>query len=71
MVMMLSFAAAPIPPKVRAPRNNSYEVANADQMFAAMQMLPQKSVMGRRPKISAAGTMMKFAYPSAITQAPV
>lgn len=71
IVMMLSFAAAPKPATIRAPRNDSYDVASADQIFAAMQIPPQSRVIGRRPKISAAGTMMKFAYPSAMTQAPV
>ena len=71
IVMMLSFAAAPRPATIRAPRNDSYDVASADQIFAAIQMPPQSSVIGRRPKMSAAGTMMKFAYPSAMTQAPV
>jgi hypothetical protein len=68
---MLSFAAAPKPAITRAPRKDSYDVASADQIFATIQIQPQMRVIGRRPKISAAGTRMKFAYPSAMTQAPV
>lgn len=71
IVMILSLAAAPSPPSTRAPKKDLYEVAVADQILEAMQMRPQMRVVGRRPKISAAGTMIKFAYPRAMMHAPV
>jgi len=59
--MTLSLAAAPSPAKIRAPRKELYDWADACQMLAPRQMRAHTIDTMRLPKISAHGIIMKFA----------
>lgn len=71
IVMILSFAAVPRPEIMRAARKELYDFAAACQISDISVMAQQIKSTGRRPKTSAQGIMMKLAYPSAMTAAPV
>ena len=70
-LMMLSFAEAPVPARIRAARNEPYDVAVACQIQAPKFSNAQTRRVTRRPKISQLGTMIKLQYPRRITVTPV
>lgn len=69
--MILSLAPAPVPMRIREPRNELYEVAVACQMHEAKLMTAQTSRVMRRPKRSAHGMIRKLLYPRVMTVTPV
>ena len=65
-----SLTAPPIPFKALAPKKLPEVLAVACQMFEEMMIMPVTRQAARRPKILENGIIMKFAYPSVITQTP-
>lgn len=69
--MTLSFADAPVPARIRAARNEPYDVAVACQIQAPKFSNAQTRRVIRRPKISQLGMMKKLQYPRSNTVTPV
>lgn len=67
----LSFADAPVPARIRAAKNEPYDVAVACQIQAPKFSNAQTRRVMRRPKISQLGMMKKLQYPRSNTVTPV